>query len=231
MTRSLIGVVMGVALIATPVATAAQSVPEVKATRQKTGATITLKAGRLQVVQRLGADAFDLRLTDKGDDVRLTGNLAGRVSVQRGARRHAFSMRTAGAADQAAIQALLADSTALRGFDAVMNTPWARTQRAVAFRSANAMLALFRGDYRPTTALVASVATRKEGIVPVRRDGPDACWSAYSHDVVRYTYDLEACVAEARDSWIPWALGWCAYEYDLKASLAFVWMLDCYSLI
>ena len=230
MTRSFVGVVMGTLLIAWPDWAAAQE-PQVKATRDKEGATITLSAGTLRVVQKLTADAFDLHLADKGDAVRLTGNLAGRVSVQRGGRRHTFSMRSAGAADRTAVLSLLDRSTALRDFDTVMKSAWATTQRAAVFRSANALLALFRGNYQPTTTLVASMASPAFGVTQVRRDGPNACWSAYAHDVVQYTYDLEACVAEARDSWVPWSLGWCAYEYDIKTSLAFVWLLDCYSLI
>jgi hypothetical protein len=217
--------------MALPGSAAAQADPQVKSTRQKGGATITLSSGTLRVVQKLTTDAFDLRVVDARDEFRITGNLAGHVSVQRGVRRHAFSMRTAGAADRAAILALLDGSPALRAFDQVMTSTWAKTKQAAVFRSADALIALFRGSYQPTVALVASMAAPAAGVVPVRRDGPDACWSAYSHDVVGYTYDLEACVAEARDSWLPWALGWCAYEYDLKTSLAFVWMLDCYSLI
>ena len=75
------------------------------------------------------------------------------------------------------------------------------------------------------------MASPKVSLIPVRRDGPSDCWDPYARDVVQYTYDLEACVAEARDSWLPWALGWCAYEYDIKTSLAFMWLLNCYSLL
>lgn len=232
MTRSFVGFVLSAAILATHASALAQEAPRVKGTRDAKGATISLESGRLRVVQTLTRDTLSLQITEGREVVRFTGDLTGKVVVERGGRRHGFSVRSGGAADQAAVLNLLAGSEALRSFDAVMNTTWGRSAKpAAAFRSAHAMLGLFRGDYQPTTMLAASARQPQVSIVPARRDGPDACWSAYTHDVLGYTYDLEACVAEARDSWFPLHLGWCAYEYNIKTSLAFAWMLDCYSLI
>lgn len=233
MTRSLVGVGwLLMALVAAPADVSAQNEPRVRASKSPKQATISLQAGQLHVVQRLTRDAFDLHLTEGGDTVRFTGDLGGNVTVQRGTTQHGFSMRTAGPADQARLLALLAGSTALGRFDEVMNTAWGRSAKpAAVFRSAHSLLAVLRGNAQPVAALVAAVATPKVTLVPARRDGPDACWSAYSHDVLRYTYDLESCIEESRSSFFPLHLGWCAYEYNIKTSLAFVWMLDCYSVL
>jgi hypothetical protein len=186
----------------------------------------------LKVTETLTSNTLDLRLTEGSDTVQFTGDLAGRVTVQREGQQKSLAVRTATESDQTAVLNLLAGSTALRSFDALMDTAWGRSAKPAApFRSARALLALFRGDYAPTAAVVASMTSPRVSVMPVRRDGPDACWSAYSHDVLKYTYDLEGCVAEARDSYFPLALGWCAYEYDLKTGLAFVWLLNCYSLL
>jgi hypothetical protein len=231
MTRSFVRLVLSAALLALPALAAAQSEPRVSATKGQQQTTITLQSGRLHVMQTLGAELVDLRVTDGSDTVRFTGDLAGRVTLQRGGKRHTLSVRNATASDQAVLAALLAGSTALRAFDGVMETEWGRSAKPAApFRSARALVAIFRGDYKPTV-VVAAMASPPVSMIPVRRDGPDACWTAYTHTVVRYTYDLESCVAEARDSWNPFHLAWCAYEYDIKTSLAFAWMLDCYGLL
>lgn len=231
MARSFVRFVLSTALLAFPALAAAQDEPRVKATRDQQQTTITLQSGSLRVVEKLTATMVDLQLIEGTDSVRFTGDLAGRVSVQRGGARRTLSVRTASAAEQAAVGALLAGSAALRRFDALMATPWGRSARpAGAFRSVHALVALFRGDYRPT-AVVAAMASPRVSLVPARRDGPDACWTAYTHTVVQYTYDLESCVGEASNSWNPFHLAWCAYEYDIKTSLAFAWMLDCYGLL
>ena len=228
MTRSFGGLVFLAGLVAFPAFAAAQSAPQLKASRQKEQMTISLLSGQLRVVETLSRSAVDLQIVQGTDVVRFTGDLAGQVTVQRGAARQTLTVRSAAVKEQTAIAAMLAGSAALSGFDTVMETSWGRSSRPAApFRSARALLALFRGDYAPTARLIASMASPAVSLV---RRGPNDCWESYSHDVVQYTYDLEACVAEARDSWVPWALGWCAYEYDLKTSLAFWWLLDCYGL-
>jgi hypothetical protein len=232
MARSFVPLVLSAALLSVPALAGAQGVPRVKAAKDQQQTTISLQAGQLKVVETLTRDAIDIQLIQDNDVVRFSGDLAGRVTVQRGTRRHSLSVRTATPGDEAAVASLLAGSAALRSFDIVMDTPWGRSARPAApFRSARALVALFRGNFEPTVAVVSSVASPKVSLAPVRRDGPDACWTAYTHTVVQYTYDLESCVAEARDSWFPLHLGWCAYEYDIKTSLAFAWMLDCYGLL
>jgi hypothetical protein len=232
MARSFVPLVLSAAFLTFPAVAGAQGEPRVKAAKDEQQTTISLQAGQLQVIEKLTRNTIDLELTEGKDTVRFRGDLAGRVTVQRGTRQHALSVRTATPSDQAAVASLLAGSAALRSFDAVMETSWGRSGRpAAVFRSARALVALFRGNLEPTVAIVSSVASPKVSLLPVRRDGPDACWTSYTHTVVQYTYDLESCVAEARDSWFPLHLGWCAYEYDIKTSLAFAWMLDCYGLL
>jgi hypothetical protein len=229
MTGSFVRMVTAFGLLATAGTAWAEERPQVSAERQGTHATITLRAGALHVVQTLTRDSIKLRLSSGGDLVEFRGDLAGRVTVQRGNQRHAFRVRTAGAADAAALVQMLNASPAVQQFDRVMQSDWASTTRAATpFRSAHVLLAVFRGDRQPTLALVTTPATSTSSITLVRSGGPDACWSAYSRDVVQYTYDMEACVDEARNSWWLGHLAWCAYEYNIKTSLAMLWLLDCY---
>jgi len=232
MTRILVGVIVTAVCVASVDTAVAQSVPRVTGSRTNDRATLSLQSGTLQVIQQFTRDGFSLQLTDRGETVRFTGNLAGEVSIRRGGRQHGFSIRRPAPADQAAVEAVLIGSRTLPAFDRVMETPWAKAPVAAAFRSAHALVGVLRADQRPL-ATVASMAAASSPpqIVRARADGPDVCWSSYTRDVLQYTYDLEGCVAEARDSWFPLALGWCAYEYNIKTSLAAMWALDCYGLL
>lgn len=232
MTRVVFGMALAAALVVVPALAWAQGDPRVKASRGRDHGTISMQAGKLSVTQKLTRTALDLQLAEGGDVLRLTGDLEGNVVIERGAVRHAFSMRTGGADDQRIVLALLADSAPLRSFDALMRTAWGRSSRAATvFRSAHSLLALFRGDERPVQALTALAPAPVASIVPVRRDGPSACWTTYTLDVVRYTYQLESCVDESRNSYFMFHLAWCAYEYDIKTSLALMWLLDCNGLL
>jgi hypothetical protein len=143
--------------------------------------------------------------------------------------RHAFSLRSGTEADQTAVIALLAQSTAIKSFDSVMRSAWATSAKpAVVFRAAHSLIGALRGQDRAVAALFRTgVATPRASIVPVRRDGPAACWDSYTRDVIRYTFELEGCIDEADDSIFPLHLAWCAYEYNIKTSLALMWLLDC----
>jgi hypothetical protein len=217
------------ALSFTPILAMAQGAPRVRASRTHQQASISLQAGALRVTQTMTRKAFELQLTDGKDRVRFTGDVNGNVSVQRGDVSRAFSLRTGSSADQAAVIALLTESTAVRSFDSVMRSGWAASAKsAVLFRAAHSMLGALRGSDRPVAALFRNGApAANASIIPVRRDGPAACWDAYSRDVIRYTFDLEGCIDEADDSINPLHLAWCAYEYNIKTSLALIWLLDC----
>ena len=222
------GLTLGILLALLPTFAAAEPAPRVKLSRDRQQATITLKAGRLAVTQTLTRQSFALTVAENSDTVRITGNLAGDVTVERGPQRQAFSMRTAAASELSAVAALLAGSSALRSFEAVMRSEWAgRATVAGPFRAAQSMVALFRGDHEPVIALMSSVATPAPAFIPVRDSGPRACWLTYARDVVQYTYDLESCLQEAANSWWLGHAAWCAYEYDLKATLALFWLADC----
>jgi hypothetical protein len=229
MTRLMVRLAFTLAVVAIATIARAEGQPQVAAKRQGAQATITLRADALSVVQTLTRDRVVVRLIAGADLIEVSGDLNGRVTVQRAGQRHVFSVRTATAADAAAVSELLNASPAVQQFDRLMQSSWAQSARtATPFRSAHALLAVFRGDRQPILSLATTPATPASSITFVRRRGPDACWSAYSRDVVQYTYDLEACVEEARHSWWLGHLAWCAYEYNIKTGLAMVWLLDCY---
>jgi hypothetical protein len=212
-----------------PVLATAQGEPRVQASRTYQKASMTLQAGTLRVTQTMTRKGFELQVTEGKDRVRFTGDVHGNVSVQRGDVSHAFSLRTGTDADQAAVIALVSSSTAIKSFDAVMRGNWAASAKsAVVFRAAHSLIGALRGQDRVMASLFRTGGTAPNAsIVPVRRDGPAACWDSYTRDVIRYTFELEGCIDEADDSIFPLHLAWCAYEYNIKASLAFMWLLDC----
>lgn len=205
--------------------------PEIKSTRQRDGATVTLQAGPLQVTQMLTSTAVKLRLTLAEDVLDFSADLAGNVSVARGDVRRGFSVRTATADDLVVLRRVIANSAALDAFDALLQSAWADSaEPAVIFRSTREVLRVLQGDQRSSESRVAVRPAPQASIVRVRqRLSPSQCWETYNKDVVYFTYQLQGCLSSVSSQWWnPLATAWCAYEYNLKSSLAAVWLLDCY---
>lgn len=204
--------------------------PQVQAVRQAGGAILTLTAGDLRVTQTLGANRLDLHIAGNGDAVRIAGDVEGQVVVVRGDERHAFSMKRATEADQRIVRALLTGSAALEAFQRTMQSRWARASKeAGLFTSAHALVDVLRGNSHVVSHMAAAQAAPAASVMPVgQKMTPDMCWNIYAHDVLKFTYDLEACMAEASNSLNPLRTAWCSYEYNIKASLSVIWLLDCY---
>lgn len=229
MTRVLIGVVMAWAMTVAP-ALAGVSEPTVKTLRDGNRATITLRAGGLTVTQILTQSVVDIQLGEGHDTLRVTGDLEGRVIVERRGQRHTFSMRAAQAADQVALNAMLSGSPALSAFDRVLQSSWGQSHRAAAmFKSSRELIRVLQGDYRSVTSLAAPPVASTALVRVAQRLSPSQCWDTYARDVIHFTYELQSCLNSASYQWWnPLATGWCAYEYNLKSSLAGIWLLDCY---
>lgn len=230
MTRVLIGMTVVWVMTMTP-ALAETGKPEIKTLRQRDGATVTLQAGPLTVRQTLTYTAVNLRLALPDDVLDFAADLAGNVSVARGDVRWAFSVRTATAEDQVALRRAVANSAALGAFDALLQSAWAQSaEQAVIFRSTREVLRVLQGDHWSTESLVSGRPAASAPIVRVRqRLSPSQCWETYNKDVVYFTYQLQGCLSSVSSQWWnPLATAWCAYEYNLKSSLAAIWLLDCY---
>jgi hypothetical protein len=230
MTRVVIGMTMVWVMTMTP-ALADTGKPEIKTSRQRDGATVTLQAGPLTVMQTLTTTGVNLRLVLADDVLDFSADLAGNVSVARGDVRWGFSVRTATADDQAALRRALANSAAIDAFDALLASAWAQSaEPAVIFRSTREVLRVLQGDHRSIESLVAVRTAPNASIVRVRqRLSPSQCWETYNKDVVYFTYELQSCLSSVSSQWWnPFATAWCAYEYNLKSSLSAIWLLDCY---
>jgi hypothetical protein len=233
MTRVLVGTVAATIVAMMPAVGSAGPAqdPRVSVTRGGGHVTISARTESLSVTQTLTAAGFDLRVVDGLDTVRITGDAAGHVRVERSGQSMALVMTSAEPADMARVQTLLADSTALAAFDRLMTTDWSRGRNTAAvFVPAHAIVALLRGHTGPTAGAVRVARSHQGPAFTTVAQGPSGCWQTYERDVVRYTYDLEACIRDASDSWNPLATAWCAYEFNLKASLAFIWLLDCHGI-
>jgi hypothetical protein len=209
---------------------ASGTTPEVTATREGRGATLTLRHGGLTIVQRLAERTLDLSVTEGRDELRVSADLDGRVTMERAGKRRAFEVRSATLDDQAALNSLLSDSAAMTAFDRVLASEWARSEMAAPFRTTREVIRALQGDYNVVSRMASVVSTPRTPIVFARqRLSPSQCWDTYSRDVTKYTYDLQSCLSNAYYAWWnPLHSAWCTYEYNLKSSLAAVWLLDCY---
>jgi hypothetical protein len=231
MTRVFVGMAATLMVTFLPTMIAAQPItePTVTVARRDGQVTITAKAQPLVISQALTTSAFDLTVSDGRDTAQISGDVQGHVRIVRAGRRVAVSLATATPADAASTRAVLAGSSALKAFDRLMATAWARSSKdALIFASAHAIVGLLQGDVAPLRAVVGRLQ-REVGPRLVRAAQTTAswCWRAYERDVVNYTYELEECIRAASESFNPISSAWCGYSYNLKASLAFIWLLDC----
>lgn len=232
MARTLVGVaVMAMALAGLPLSAAAQSAgtsPRVTMTRGKETVTISARTERVRVSQTLTPNSFSLTMSDGRDAVEISGNTDGQVAVRRAGRSLALSMRDSTEREVEAVQALLRGSSAIARLGELATSSWGRSHKdAIVFVSGHAMAALLQGTSAPLKAIVHRFQASGEPVLVRVQRTPGECWRAYERDVLSYTYDLEACIEESRYSLNPLRSAWCAYSYDLKATLAFVWLLDC----
>jgi hypothetical protein len=228
-------VLMGMAAVWTvAVMPAWANAPDIKATREgRSAATITLRHGALTVTQRLSDTRLDLHVVQGDDSVELSADLAGRVAIARADARRAFEVRRATRDDQAAFKNIVSESSALSAFETMMQSSWARTDAAAPFRSTRELIRVLQGDYNAVDYMAATrvtPATPMASIVFARqRLSPSQCWDTYAQDVVKFTYDLQSCLSQVIGNWWnPLHTAWCSYEYNLKSSLASIWLLDCY---
>jgi hypothetical protein len=210
---------------------AAQRGVEYSVSRDADKATLTVTSGDFRFEETLSPTTFAFTLTRGGDVVRVTGDQRGLVKVVRGERAERVNMARASLDDLRRVRAMLSDSATLHELQAVSGVSSAtKSPFASLLQSASAMIHAIQGDTRATGAMVVQVMARPPiAFRPAAQRGrADECWDGYTRAVLRYTYEYEGCVREARDLWWElWRLAWCAYEYDLKATLAGFWLLDC----
>ncbi len=230
MTRAVASIAIVAMMVGVPAMGGARGLedPRVTTTRGDGRVTVTMAYRKLVVRETLSSSTFDVTVADPSDAVRFAGDASGRLRVERNGRVVVLAMTTATLTDAAAVKALLAGSSALATFDEAMRTEWAQTREATLFASAHATVGLLQGNTHRLRALVKRF--RQDGefrLIAAAQSGPAGCWDSYERDVIKYTYELEQCIQDAADSWNPFGVAWCAYEYNLKATLAFYWLLDC----
>ena len=222
---------IGMAMAWLPVSAAAQTVgsqPRVTMTRGKGTMTIAARTESVRVSQTVTTNAFALTISDGRDSVEVSGNTDGQVVVRRSGRALTLSMRDATVPQVEAIRALLRESSAIARLGELASSAWGRSHKdALVFVSAHAMTALLQGHVGPVKALAQRFERDRQPAIRPAQMTAGQCWLAYQRDVLSYTYDLEACIAESSASLNPLRSAWCAYSYNLKATLAFVWLMDC----
>jgi hypothetical protein len=218
---------LAVVVFAPAVGFAEPAAPRVSVSRKSQSAVMALRAEQLIVSQTLKPGVVDVILSDGVDRVRVVSEIDGDVRIERAGRVRAFNVTSATAGDAAAAMALLGESPAVAAFEALLASPWGETRRALPFASSHALIALLQARTEPLRVVVQRIRTSSSA--RIREAGMTAgeCWTAYERDAVRYTYELEQCIADASNSLNPLRVSWCAYSYNLKSTLAFIWLLDC----
>lgn len=230
MTRALIGMAAVWMMTLSP-ALANPGEPLIKVVRDGNQRTVTLQSGALHVTQTLAPSWVEIRLALPDDVVRFSGALDGRVTVERGGERRTFHVRTASQDDRSSFNDMLDRSAALAALDALLQSDWAQSsQLATVFRTTREVIRVLQGEYESVTSMAVRRVTPNASLLPARqRLSPSQCWETYNRDVVYFTYELQSCLSGVSGQWWnPLATAWCAYEYNLKSSLAGVWLLDCY---
>ena len=205
--------------------------PDIKVVRSRDSRVVTLRAGTLGITQTLGPRQLEVQLLDGEDEVVFIADLDGRVEVRRGNAQRSFSVRSATEQDQAGVNAMLAESPALQAFDDLLSSSWAQhADVATVFKTAREVLRVLQTDHRGIEPIASTRPVSNPMLLRVRqRLSPAQCWDTYSRDVIYFTYQLQSCLAGVGAQWWnPLATAWCGYEYNLKSSLAAVWLLDCY---
>lgn len=210
---------------------AAQRAVEYSVSRDADKATLTVTSGDFRFEETLSPTTFAFTLARGGDIVRVAGDQRGLVKVRRGERVETVNMALASLEDLRRVRGVFGDSSTIRELQEVSDASrMSKSAYAPLLQRANAMIHAISGDTRATGAMVVQAMARPVmAFRPVAQRGrADECWDGYTRAVLRYTYEYEGCVREARDLWWEvWRLAWCAYEYDLKATLAGFWLLDC----
>lgn len=213
-----------------PVGAAAQTTatPRVTITRGTDTVTVAARTERVSVRQTLTSTSFALTASDGRDAVNISGNTEGQIVVRRGGHALAISMRDATAPQVEAVRALLRESPALARLGELATSAWGRSHKgALVFVSAHAMASLLQGQVGPLKTMAQRFEREGQPAIRPVQMTASMCWKAYQKDVLDYTYELEACIQESSASLNPLRSAWCAYSYNLKATLAFVWLMDC----
>jgi hypothetical protein len=230
MAVSRIGIVLAI-VASVPAIAGAQSgaAPRVSVTRSGGQVTIAARADTFSVSHTLASTTFDLQVSEGADKVRFVGDKSGQLRIQRGGHTMSMAMLEATGPEMQQVKSLLAGSRALARFDRIMGSDWTRaTREAAAFEAPHAIVAYLQGNTAPLDAVMLRVRTASQPrISTMAQTTASWCWRSYERDVLAYTYELEDCVDEASNSINPMRIAWCAYSYNLKASLAFIWLLDC----
>jgi hypothetical protein len=208
----------------------AQPAPQYAVSRQGDKARLTMRSGEFRFEQVLSPTAFAFTIESGRDRVQIVGDHRGELRVLRGDVTRALNMAIASDEQLRELRAWLDDSIALRELGRVASEERQAKSRYAAFvENAHALVRTLQGDLRATGDLIVQrMARRSAGFQTVAQSRrADECWDGYSRSVLRYTYELEACVNEARSRFNPIITAWCGYEYNIKATLAGYWLLDC----
>ena len=221
----------GVLLTVSTMATA-QGMPEYSVARLHHKVILTVQHGEFRFEEVLSPRAFGFTIEFGRDRVQIAGDDRGALAVMRGSRKHAVDMAVASEAQLRELRAGLADSPALRELERVADAARQTESRyAALLQNANALVRTVQGDMRANDDLIVQALAQREGgfkTVAARGSvGADDCWDGYVRSVLRYIYELEVCVGEARSRFNPILTAWCGYEYNLNATLAGYRLLDC----
>lgn len=191
--------------------------------------TLRAEATGITFLKRLTADRVHVRIDVPGDSFELEAGATGAARVTRNGKSLTLQMTANGEAAKA--ERFAAGSKALAGFDALAAALESSTRpEAQSVLTSFALVHAVRGSGAPARAL-AKAANARQSVGAVRasvksgEEMQDHCWNKYVNSVNQYSYEFDQCYRDY--GWIPGMNAACAFEFSIKAELAWFAVISC----
>ena len=191
---------------------------------------MTAQGGGLTFFKRVGPSKVLLRLQVRGDVVEVEASSNGAARFARNGKDIRFHMRDADESRVLKLQRLASGSRALAAFEAMIATTEAsQTPESRSLSTSYALVQAVRGSGDAGRSLAsrlnAPLSGARRASAMRSAEEPQACWAEYSATMNTYLTQFSTCVLDY--GWIPGMPAVCAFEFSVKAELAWFWVIGC----
>jgi hypothetical protein len=194
------------------------------------GSTLQAKGKGITFSKRLTAEGVRVQIDVPGDSVALEAAPNGTARLFRNGKTLRVRMTTAGD-DTERVHRFLAGSKALLAFESLSLALEASTRpEAQSVLTSFALVHAVRGSGAPARVLANVVKTRQAARMlrassRIGEEGPEQCWTEYSMTMNTYLTEFDTCYRNY--GWVPGMNAVCAFEFVVKAELAWFWVIGC----
>jgi hypothetical protein len=191
--------------------------------------TLMAEAHGVRFFKRVGREKVLIRIEVPGDSLEVAADAKGAVRLGRKGRFIQLQMNRDQNGNIARAEKLMAGSAALIGFEAMAAMlALSDRQEARSVMTSYALVHAVRGTSAPARDLMHRLRARTAANMvraSVRDENPNGCWMDYASTVNTYLSEFSACVTDF--GWVPGVSSACAFEFSIKAELAWFWLLGC----